>query len=440
MAYGYNSFNAPQDTLRREQNEDELRTQRIAQMTPEQRNAYIAASGGQLLGRGIGQAVGGALGVDTRNATQRDAAGAEAAKNEIAALDIDPGDVEKYYPAAIRIFIKHRMLDEAEAWQQKFQAARAAKQRTDNTAAETARKTAKDAATKKFLEDKIQTLKGGTLEGKTAAYEELLNRINDPEEQQDINTLQNIKTAYERSLGIKDSKPGLKVAKGGAYHQGDDGNWKFVANGMGGGSGSGSGAGGVGKTEKERTRTRTLALERMERAGTLGEDDAAELNAIREERAGKAKQPSDLEVRGAGAMGQLESLQKRFDRSFVGGIYRFAPEGVNDAIAEAADRMGKNQDENAWWSSFNTWYNNMLNALSGAAVTANEAERFKKTIIRRGMDPATAESRMAEMIEIAKIGLQKQAEARQPQVKRAVPSAPQPTKRRRFNPATGALE
>ena len=116
-----------------EQEEEDLRKQAFdyARLTPEQQITADSVRGNQRMAQGIQQGVGGALGVDMRSPGVQQRANETAARDEIAKLDIDPQDIDKYYPAVIRILMKYKMVDAAMAAQKEFQQRRNEQRRTD---------------------------------------------------------------------------------------------------------------------------------------------------------------------------------------------------------------------------------------------------------------------------------------------------------------------
>lgn len=106
----------PAPTPEQEEATRQQRALEMARLTPDQRSFMY----GRAAGEGLANAAGGAMGVDVRGpgAQQRDAE--TAAKAEIAALEIDPTDLKAYYPAVIRILMKHKLVDAAQAVQKEF--------------------------------------------------------------------------------------------------------------------------------------------------------------------------------------------------------------------------------------------------------------------------------------------------------------------------------
>lgn len=445
-------FTPLQSDLYREQGDDRD-AMVIARQSPADLAAFMAYTGGRDIAGGAGQAAGGMLGVDLRGPVQKHSGNVEAAKAAIAALDFDmndPAQVDQFYRASIEILRKHALPSEALALSKEWQASKLAAKKED-------RLERGQEAREKFQQDKMEAIKSGSWRGKMAAYTDILNALKaDPSD----TTLVNQRRALERQLGIQDDPakgvklvPSTRDQKGGVVKVNMDGSFVFVPiEEMNKERPVGDGGGGEGGgTEKERTRARKLAIEAKIRAGTATEEERAWLQTVYDEEGGKGKPPAEAELKGTAAVAQLKSLMPKFESTFSGGAYKFMPDALVRATAEAADRLGTNVSENNWWVQYETWYNGMLNALSGAAVTENEAVRFRQTRATRQMDPAVVPQRLATQVEIAEIGLKKLADARQAP-RRVVPGAPARPgvatpaappaegKRRKFNPATGKLE
>jgi hypothetical protein len=358
------------------------------------------------------------------------------AKQEIAQLlqGKDLNDPSVVYPVMIQVYQKYGFVTEAMKLVKEYEEVR--NKRRDDARAEK-----KDAVNAEFLKAKAAALMRGDFTTKMQAYGEILTKLQDPTlSASDREALLNMKRAAEAQLGIKD-RDGLKVipaskySKGGVFRQDATGEWKFEAidlRDVAGGAGSGSAGAKI---------ARTIRVMKEDGEHLIGVD--AHGNEVRDFGLTSNKD-SEYTAKRIVGMELITELAEAFKDSFTGGGYKYLPESISKAWQELGSRGIVNSDEAEllWWKKYDEWYNRMLNALSGAAVTASEAERFKQTVVTRGMDPGLAKKLLAEQIQIAKMGLNKLAGSRNVAVPGSTTAPASPTKRptQRFNPATGKLE
>jgi hypothetical protein len=132
--------------VRQEQIDEENRLQRLATMTPDQRNAYLAASGGRGMGKALGQAAGGLFGVDTRSDTEKYTDAVAKVKAQVQQEGVSPTDLDKFYPRVIQLLGQNGLLSEAAAMNREYQKLRAETRRTDIALAREERLARNDAA------------------------------------------------------------------------------------------------------------------------------------------------------------------------------------------------------------------------------------------------------------------------------------------------------
>lgn len=115
-------FGAPtrKDLLAEEQYEDE----RLRSLAGDGIKGadYASLMGAQMAGQGLGAAVASAAGRDPRSDTQKTLDGVRAAKEQVAALGIDPNDTDAYYKAVIDILRKNGLHNQAHAVAQEWDA------------------------------------------------------------------------------------------------------------------------------------------------------------------------------------------------------------------------------------------------------------------------------------------------------------------------------
>lgn len=129
-----------------EEEEKDLRQQayEYARLTPEQQITMDSMRGNQMITRGVQRGVGGALGVDMRSPGEQRQQAEQAAQREIADLGIDANDIDRYYPAVIKILQKHGLQDATAAMVEKFRAHKKEQSELKLKQAEIDRKTQSD--------------------------------------------------------------------------------------------------------------------------------------------------------------------------------------------------------------------------------------------------------------------------------------------------------
>lgn len=132
--------------IRRDREDEALQAQRIATMTPDQQSAYMAYTGGRAMGKGLGEMVGGALGVDMRSDTQKYADAVAKVKAQVAAEKIDPTDVDKFYPRVIQLLGQNGLVAEAAQMSREYQKMKLEMRRAQLETAREERMARRDAA------------------------------------------------------------------------------------------------------------------------------------------------------------------------------------------------------------------------------------------------------------------------------------------------------
>lgn len=120
--------------VQRENQLDDQRLQSIATMDPWQQAGYAMLSGGQMAGRGLGDAVAGAVGVDARTPAQQNLAAVQAAKAQVQKLGFDPSDpnsVDDFYKRVIQILQQQGLVGEAMSVAHEWNTAKLAQKRSD---------------------------------------------------------------------------------------------------------------------------------------------------------------------------------------------------------------------------------------------------------------------------------------------------------------------
>ncbi len=121
----------------------------LAQTGPFGAAAYTSYQGGQQAGQGLGKAVGGALGLDTRTPVEKNQAAIEAAKAQVSQLGFNPDDpksMDTFYKQVIQILQKQQLTAEAMQVAQEWHAQKRQDTQLDLQNAELQRKREKDAA------------------------------------------------------------------------------------------------------------------------------------------------------------------------------------------------------------------------------------------------------------------------------------------------------
>jgi hypothetical protein len=109
-------FEPKYNDLAQEQNNDDSRMMRVATMDPFQQAGFAALQGGNMMGRGLGEALAGVAGLDTRSPVKRNLDAVEAAKAQVAQLGFDPADpksIDEFYKRVIQILQKQGLAAEA---------------------------------------------------------------------------------------------------------------------------------------------------------------------------------------------------------------------------------------------------------------------------------------------------------------------------------------
>lgn len=118
-------------TPEQEAAEREQLAQQRARMSPDEQLRYAQAVGADMAGRGIGQALGGMLGVDTRTAGEKRAGAVEKAKAEVQAAGVDPADTNAFYSAVVQALLRSGLVDEAMQVRKEWEVARLQGRRLD---------------------------------------------------------------------------------------------------------------------------------------------------------------------------------------------------------------------------------------------------------------------------------------------------------------------
>lgn len=128
--------------MRQEQRDNENDLQFLSQ-DPTRAAAYTAYSGAQQAGRGIGQLLGAAAGVDTRSPMEKNVAAVQAAKDQVSKLGFDPNDpksLDSFYARVVAILQSQGLVAEAAEMQKEWAAQKRADRGLDLKDADLARK------------------------------------------------------------------------------------------------------------------------------------------------------------------------------------------------------------------------------------------------------------------------------------------------------------
>jgi hypothetical protein len=390
-----------------------------ARMSPTEYATYLSARGGQGLGRGIVQTGAAAFGYDARTPGQQEDDSIAAAKAEVQRLGFDPEkpeSIDQFYRQVIGILQRRGLVAQAMQVAKEYQTQKAANTRAD-------------------AQVRTADARAGELEARLLAAMPNLGRYltmleaaqkqldADPENPGLQNKVRVLSMAIERDtkgkVTVHNANDRLLVLD-------SDGNEvRSFPKGIppkAPGSGSAKGSDGGYKTAKERIFYRIRELEALVESGEATDKDRRELQAWYDQEAGKEKPPTEKELSGEAALGQLQYVQERFKPKYASQMRGFLPEEAINLLERAEGALGNNTDTNQWWAAYGDWYNRMLNALSGAAVTKPEALRFQSVGVNRAMRPEVIEARLKQQIEIANLGLAKMKAARQPN-RKIVPAA-----------------
>jgi hypothetical protein len=428
--------------------------------------AYTAAQGGRMVGKGLGQLAGGALGVDTRSKEEVNAAKIEEVKAAVARElgGIDPADpkfADRFYPAVIRALIAQKMPFEAAQVQKEYQAQRIGAQKAATGQAAVDQRRADADERNKLARAKLSRM-GSELVQLTDEIQRLQDELlkGDPADP----GYKTKEIAIENLIRALDAK--VKAA-GGSVKLADAGDKVVVLDAQG-------------NTVREITKG----------AKPMSEDQAAD-NRRAQDKQDKAKDGKQLTSQQVAAFAavkdQLQSLARlagTFRADFSGGFFSKIGTalGLEDQVQSMQRLYGDNRDAVAWWEAYARIMTAIRKAIYGATLTAGEKSAFAQIKASIGDDPQQVIRTLRQQAEAAAQELnsywttqkhggfavdnlepdvraaQSAAEAmpaapqpapsaarRAPRAPAAAPAAPAAApaagkQRRRFNPATGELE
>lgn len=140
--------------LRQDALDEENRLQRVAAMDPFTQAGYAGLQGARMMGRGLGEAVAGAMGADSRSPAQRNVDAIEAAKAEVAKLGFNPDDpksIDEFYKRVIMILQQNKLpaeaLEVAKEWHKQKNEDLVTKSKLDEVERKRARDAQQDART-----------------------------------------------------------------------------------------------------------------------------------------------------------------------------------------------------------------------------------------------------------------------------------------------------
>jgi hypothetical protein len=142
----------------------------LSGMDPRQQVAYANIRGGQMLGAGVREAVG-ALG---GSPTVAQLTGRVRQQLEIALRDIDPSDIEKYYPVVIRVLRANNMFAEAQQAAREFEDLRLKRQTQNRLDREQTRKEKSDEEKAAAVKERLAIARSGTPQAKAEAVAKLV--------------------------------------------------------------------------------------------------------------------------------------------------------------------------------------------------------------------------------------------------------------------------
>ena len=167
--------------LRTEQQDEERRLAGLA-ADPFRADAYTAYSGAKLAGQGLARAAGGAMGLDTRTAPERNAQAVAAVKAQVAQMGFDPSDpksLDQFYMQVVKILQQQGLVAEAAEVAKEWRTAEQTDASNDLKLREQERKEAKDAATETYQKDRNEILRQRGVP-EYQKYVELIEQTTDP--------------------------------------------------------------------------------------------------------------------------------------------------------------------------------------------------------------------------------------------------------------------
>ena len=337
----------------------------LAQMTPQQQVGYGRVRGGQMLGAGVGDllrtGVGAATGVDTRNAAEV----ARAVREQLAAANIDPTDIDKFYPALIQILQRNGMMAEAMAATREYEDLKLKNEDRAIKRDDLERKRKADDVKGEWLRAKIASLNSSPKERILAEYAETVKKLEDPGVPPEEKTvLQRLALAQEAALGMKPTKTA-------------NGEWQVkVQQGT--------------KTDPARiirfnpltgeTKTTTLDGRPMEE----GKEQSADRPS------GDKLAPANIHEEWGDVKDQVQRLARlagSFRESYVGGsMQKLATAvGFEDLMVKLTALGNANPGAQAWWNDYADLVTHIRHRLFGATLTGGESNAFQLIKALAGM-------------------------------------------------------